>query len=130
MRRSGSGSKRQDLDVDRAGRGRWRVAGQDRDGETVLRDAQLTLHQRFSEVTGTLHVAGLTDRDRYTLTCGAATCALVVGRVCHLMGMPARNIMQGSLSTDELPDHVWNIKRDKVDLTGAWEWPCLSGSVR
>jgi len=111
--------------------GVWRGKIETADGP---HDGQLTLHQRLSEVTGTLQVAGRADRSGQVgvdLWGDHLRFGYGIGEV-RFDGHANKDTMRGSLATDQLADHVWDIKRDKVDLAGAWEWPCLSGerSVR
>jgi SAM-dependent methyltransferase len=96
-------------------------------------DCQLTLHQRLSEVTGTLQVLGQDkmsgsihadlwgDHLRFALSEYGFKEFRFDGRVNG-------NMMRGSLANGQPGEHAWEAKREKVDLAGKWEWPCLSGS--
>jgi hypothetical protein len=93
-------------------------------------DCQLTLHQRLSEVSGTLQVPGqanLSGKITADLWSGNLRYGYHIGQI-RFDGHVKQDAMQGSLANGQLQERAWGAKRDKADLTGTWEWPCLSGS--
>ena len=110
--------------------GAWRGKLETADGP---HDFHLTLHQRLSGVAGTLQVAG---QDKLSgpvsLDFWGDHLRFAVGhyafKYLRFDGHVSKNTMQGVFTDDQHPDRAWKAVRDKVDLTGTWEWPCLSGS--
>jgi SAM-dependent methyltransferase len=95
-----------------------------------LRECQLALHQRLSAVTGTLQVSGqanLSGEINVDLWGSHLRYGYRIGEI-RFDGHVNGNTMHGSLAKGQFGEHAWEAKRDEVDLTGTWEWPCLSGA--
>ncbi|MFC1736378.1 class I SAM-dependent methyltransferase [Candidatus Hydrogenedentota bacterium] len=103
-------------------------------------DCQLVLRQRLSEVTGTFQIFG---KANLTGGVGVDVWGEHVRFECrpgnmgygqyHLMfdGHIHKNRMRGTLVVRDqgrLEEYAWEVKRDKADITGTWEWPCATGS--
>jgi SAM-dependent methyltransferase len=116
--------------------GVWRGKIETPDGS---RDYRLTLHQRLSQIGGTFQLSGETP-----LTGGVQ--AELWGDHVRFWGMPAKvpygqfelrfdghiggDSMKGTLAVtdhDRLCERPWEGQRDKVNLTGEWEWTCATG---
>ena len=97
------------------------------------RDCRLTLHQRLSEVNGTIEVDGESklsggihadlwgDHLRYGFNLEQ------IRFDGHLQG----DTLRGTLALTEngrLREQAWEARRAKADFTGTWEWPCASGA--
>lgn len=106
--------------------GVWRGKLETADG---AHECQLTLHQRLSGVSGTIQVAdqaNLSGQIYADLWGDNLRFGFNIGLI-RFDGHVNKDAMQGSLVNGQLPDRAWEAKRDKVDLAGTWEWPCLSG---
>jgi len=96
---------------------------------------RLALHQSLAKVTGTFRTPGRTDLPgRAQVELWGNHLRFICGK-CRFDGQVDGETIQGRLSLtdkDGIREHKWKAKRDKVDLTGIWEWPCATGprSVR
>ena len=104
-------------------------------------DCQLVLHQRLSDVTGTVRLSGQADLsgrvrvdvwgDHVRWSCGLDDRRLAL----RFDGHVDEDTMRGTMAVTDrgrLQESEWEAKRDKTDFTGTWEWPCATGprSVR
>jgi len=104
-------------------------------------DLSLVLHQRLSDVNGVFQLVPQTNRTgkiradlwgdhlRFASTPSAARFQL------RFDGHVRDNTMRGTLAiTDgkQMQESKWQARREPVDVSGTWEWPCLAGdrSVR
>ncbi len=102
-------------------------------------DCQLTLHQRLSDVDGTLRLSGKTNLtggvgvdmwgDHVRFFCNLDRTSYGRFQV-RFDGHVKGDTMKGTLAATEdgrLQECEWKAQRGKADFTGTWEWPCASG---
>ncbi|MBN2137026.1 MAG: class I SAM-dependent methyltransferase [Sedimentisphaerales bacterium] len=106
--------------------------------EQGLQNLKLTLHQRLSEVTGRFKLSGKTDMEGWVsaelwgnhtrLWCKPDK--VPYGRFeLRFDGHVHENTMKGTLAVvdrGKIQECEWKARRDTVDFTGMWEWPCAS----
>jgi SAM-dependent methyltransferase len=105
-------------------------------------DCQLFLHQRLSKVTGTLRVSGRAnlaghvrvdlwgDHIRFTCRCSPDPNGNYGRFEMRFDGHVQEDTMRGKLAVthhDKLQEGAWKAHRNRVDYTGAWQWPCATG---
>ncbi len=114
--------------------GVWRGKVETAEG---LQDFELVLHQRLSEVSGTLQIYGETNINENVFVD-------VLGDQVHYWclsrnmdfnlrfeGRIRGNTMEGTISVVEEGQHregVWKAQREKMDYTGTWEWSSATAS--
>lgn len=116
--------------------GIWRGKIQTEQG---MQELQLTLHQRLSEVSGTFQLSGKSKLAGWVQVdlwgshmrfwCKPNNIPYGQSEL-RFDGQVRENTMRGTMvvkEKDRRQEHEWKAQRGKVDFTGTWEWPCVSG---
>jgi SAM-dependent methyltransferase len=116
--------------------GVWRGKVETRAGP---RDYQLVLHQRLSEVSGSFQVSGEAPLTGYvraelwgdSLRYQGYSLNPSYGQFeLRFEGQARENLLKGTLAVidhGQLYEGPWEGRRDKVNLSGQWEWTFLTG---
>jgi len=98
------------------------------------KDCKLTLHQSLSDVTGTFQYSDKSYQAKPRVELWGDNIRFNCGNI-RFDGHVKKNMIQGTIAVNEqgkLQESTWQAQRDKVDLTGIWEWTFPTGlrSVR
>ena len=107
--------------------------------ENGPRELKLILHQRLSEVSGTFELSGDNKLEGYArvdlwgsnirLWCSPYN-SPYGQKELRFDGQVHENTMSGKViitEEDKNKEYEWITKREKVDYTGTWAWPCVTG---